>query len=137
MLNLSNVFYHFQGSSTSSSGPKLTPQERLKRKMQAALSRQLKADKEAEKVRQEKQDQERHAREESLRELTIKYRRRYFDSSYIASYRPDHHCLVFFRDRERRHRELGRTPSPSSESGRSTASLSPDGLGRGRSKSPF
>jgi len=59
-----------------SSGVKLTPREKMKRKMQAALTRHLKADKEAEKARQEKLDQERMEREETLRELTIKYRRR-------------------------------------------------------------
>lgn len=47
--------------------------------MQAALNRHLKADLEAEKIRQEKQDQERIEREETLRELSIKYRRRYID----------------------------------------------------------
>lgn len=55
---------------------KLTPKERLRRKMQSALSKTFKADKEAEKQRQEKLVQERMEREESLRELTIKYRRR-------------------------------------------------------------
>lgn len=44
--------------------------------MAAALNRQLKADKEAERARQDKADQERLHREETLRELTIKYRRR-------------------------------------------------------------
>lgn len=44
--------------------------------MQKALNRQLKVDKEAQKSRLERQEQERLEREESLRELSIKYRRR-------------------------------------------------------------
>jgi len=44
--------------------------------MQAALNKQLKADKEVEKSRCERQLQERLLREERLREMSIKYRRR-------------------------------------------------------------
>jgi hypothetical protein len=61
---------------STSSGAKLTPQERLKRRMQAALNKQLRADKEAEKTRIERLEQERMDREETLREMSIKYRRR-------------------------------------------------------------
>lgn len=63
-------------SSAATSTIKLTPQERLKRKMQIALSKQLKADKDAERVRNERLEQERLDREESLREISIKYRRK-------------------------------------------------------------
>jgi hypothetical protein len=44
--------------------------------MQAALNKQLRADKEAEKTRIERLEQERMDREETLREMSIKYRRR-------------------------------------------------------------
>uniref|UniRef100_T1IQN1 Suppressor of white apricot N-terminal domain-containing protein n=1 Tax=Strigamia maritima TaxID=126957 RepID=T1IQN1_STRMM len=54
----------------------LTPQEKLKRKMQAALNRQYKADKKAEQKKIEKLEQERQDREEELREMAIKLRRR-------------------------------------------------------------
>jgi uncharacterized membrane protein (DUF106 family) len=81
------VYFQISGSGSSSLvGVKLTPQERLKRKMQAALNKQLKADKEAEKVRQEKLDQERMEREETLREMSIKYRRRLVLTNVILLY---------------------------------------------------
>ncbi|XP_067011375.1 CLK4-associating serine/arginine rich protein [Anabrus simplex] len=91
---------------------KLTPQERLKKKMQVLLNRQFKADKRAERMRHEKQEQERQDREDELREMAIKLRR---------------------RERERRHRmqdddefeEEEKGSSHSSESYSPSASPSP------------
>lgn len=70
-------------SQTSSST--LTPQERLRRRMQAALNRQYKADKKAELQKLERVEQERQDREDELRSRVMEMRR---------------------RERERRHREL-------------------------------
>jgi len=67
----------YQGiASSSRQESKTNPRERLRKKMQAALNKQLKADKEVEKSRCERQLQERLLREERLREMSIKYRRR-------------------------------------------------------------
>ncbi|KAG7199428.1 hypothetical protein KM043_014056 [Ampulex compressa] len=93
------------GLSTNSGGGhksiKITPQERLKKKMQALLNRQYKADKKAEQLRIEKMEQQRQDREDEIREMSLKLRR---------------------KQRERRHRYEGhssdsrstvsRTPSP-------------------------
>ncbi|XP_061172949.1 CLK4-associating serine/arginine rich protein-like [Saccostrea echinata] len=74
---------------------KLTPQERLKRRMQAALNKQYKADKRADIERQNKMEQERMDREEELRIRTLEMRK---------------------REREKRHRELeGRQNSSDSD----------------------
>ncbi|PNF25018.1 CLK4-associating serine/arginine rich protein [Cryptotermes secundus] len=114
--NMSTGFGN-SGAGTKSQ-PKLTPQERLKKKMQALLNRQYKADKRAERMRHEKQEQERQDREDELREMAIKLRR---------------------RERERRHRMQDdddddddeeydaeeRGSSPSSQSGGSSPSPSP------------
>lgn len=62
----------------------LTPREKLKRKMQAALNKQYKADKRAEREKQDKIQQERWDRAEELRGMAIRLRQ---------------------RERERRHRE--------------------------------
>ncbi|XP_063994017.1 CLK4-associating serine/arginine rich protein-like [Diachasmimorpha longicaudata] len=80
---------------------KITPQERLKKKMQALLNRQYKADKKAEQARIEKMEQQRQDREDEIREMSLKLRR---------------------KQRERRHRyeghssdtrsSLSRSPSP-------------------------
>ncbi|EFN68597.1 Splicing factor, arginine/serine-rich 16 [Camponotus floridanus] len=80
---------------------KITPQERLKKKMQALLNRQYKADKKAEQLRIEKMEQQRQDREDEIREMSLKLRR---------------------KQRERRHRyeghssdtrsSISRTPSP-------------------------
>ncbi|KAJ9586229.1 hypothetical protein L9F63_020138 [Diploptera punctata] len=108
------------GAGTKSQ-PKLTPQERLKKKMQALLNRQYKADKRAERIRHEKQEQERQDREDELREMAIKLRR---------------------RERERRHRmqdddeeyeEEERGSSPSSHSSHSPSSSPPPGSTSSRS----
>uniref|UniRef100_A0A0A9XD10 CLK4-associating serine/arginine rich protein n=3 Tax=Lygus hesperus TaxID=30085 RepID=A0A0A9XD10_LYGHE len=56
--------------------PKLTPQERLKRKMQALINKQYKADKRAEREKREKVEQERIDREDEMREISIKLRKR-------------------------------------------------------------
>ncbi|XP_018571680.1 CLK4-associating serine/arginine rich protein [Anoplophora glabripennis] len=58
---------------TSSS---LTIIERLKRKRQALLNRQFKADKIAEQLKTEREKQEQQTREDELREMAIKLRRR-------------------------------------------------------------
>ncbi|XP_015429065.1 PREDICTED: CLK4-associating serine/arginine rich protein-like isoform X1 [Dufourea novaeangliae] len=93
------------GLSTNSGGGhkslKITPQERLKKKMQALLNKQYKADKKAEQLRIEKMEQQRQDREDEIREMSLKLRR---------------------KQRERRHRYEGhssdshssvsRTPSP-------------------------
>ncbi|XP_066587182.1 CLK4-associating serine/arginine rich protein [Prorops nasuta] len=93
------------GLSTNSGGghksAKITPQERLKKKMQTLLNRQYKADKKAEQLRIEKMEQQRQDREDEIREMSLKLRR---------------------KQRERRHRYEGhssdthssvsRTPSP-------------------------
>lgn len=55
--------------------------------MQAALNKQLKADKEAERSRLERLEQERLEREESLRELSIKYRKRFANDTFFVVYR--------------------------------------------------
>ncbi|KAJ8919513.1 hypothetical protein NQ315_002134 [Exocentrus adspersus] len=60
-------------SKTSSS---LTVIERLKRKRQALLNRQYKADKIAEQLKTEREKQEQQTREDELREMAIKLRRR-------------------------------------------------------------
>ncbi|XP_011062645.1 PREDICTED: CLK4-associating serine/arginine rich protein isoform X1 [Acromyrmex echinatior] len=94
------------GLSTNSGGGhkslKITPQERLKKKMQVLLNRQYKADKKAEQLRIEKMEQQRQDREDEIREMSLKLRR---------------------KQRERRHRyeghssdtrsSMSRTPSPS------------------------
>uniref|UniRef100_A0A224XL85 Putative swap mrna splicing regulator n=1 Tax=Panstrongylus lignarius TaxID=156445 RepID=A0A224XL85_9HEMI len=60
----------------SSGISKMTPQERLKRKMQALLNKQYKADKKAEREKREKVEQERIDREDEMREMSIKLRKR-------------------------------------------------------------
>ncbi|KZS13086.1 Uncharacterized protein APZ42_021810 [Daphnia magna] len=64
------------GTSTGATKNTLTPQERLKRKMQAALNKQYKADKRAEKEKLQKVEQERVNREEEMRELALRLRRK-------------------------------------------------------------
>ncbi|XP_026478182.1 CLK4-associating serine/arginine rich protein-like isoform X2 [Ctenocephalides felis] len=61
---------------TSSGGGILNIQERLKRKMQAQLARTLKADKKAEIERNERVLQQQIERDEEMREMAIKIRRR-------------------------------------------------------------
>ncbi|KAK0085030.1 hypothetical protein PV325_005923 [Microctonus aethiopoides] len=65
------------GEQTSSNkSSKITPQERLKKKMQALLNRQYKADKKAEQARIEKMEQQRQDREDEIREMSLKLRRK-------------------------------------------------------------
>ncbi|GFY68305.1 hypothetical protein TNIN_364851 [Trichonephila inaurata madagascariensis] len=64
------------GKAAPATKTKLTPQERLKRKMQLALKKQYKADKQAQMEKTEKQLQERQDRAEELREMAIKLRQR-------------------------------------------------------------
>lgn len=79
---------------------KLTPQERLKKKMQIALSKQYKADKKAEVMRIEKIEQEKMDREEELRQRAVEMRR---------------------REREKRHREMVEYGSDSDISSRGSS----------------
>ncbi|XP_039293217.1 CLK4-associating serine/arginine rich protein [Nilaparvata lugens] len=78
--NARSVFGNSSGRNkpSTSSAPivKSTPQERLKKKMQALLNRQYKADKRAERERLEKAEQDRLDRAEEMREISIKMRRR-------------------------------------------------------------
>ncbi|XP_063426458.1 CLK4-associating serine/arginine rich protein-like isoform X1 [Mytilus trossulus] len=94
---------------------KVTPQEKLKRKMQAALNRSFKADKKAEVERTIKSEQERLDREEELRIRALEMRR---------------------REREKRHRDRGDSSSDDSRSrSRSPDSVSsPAGSGPKRRK---
>ncbi|XP_054262730.1 CLK4-associating serine/arginine rich protein [Macrosteles quadrilineatus] len=62
--------------SSSNSNSKMSLQERLKKKRQALINRQYKADKKAERLRLEKAEQERQDREDEMREISIKMRRR-------------------------------------------------------------
>uniref|UniRef100_T1I1J4 DRY_EERY domain-containing protein n=1 Tax=Rhodnius prolixus TaxID=13249 RepID=T1I1J4_RHOPR len=70
LKNNSGVKIHTSGIS------KITPQERLKKKMQALLNKQYKADKKAEREKREKVEQERIDREDEMREMSIKLRKR-------------------------------------------------------------
>ncbi|XP_067138242.1 CLK4-associating serine/arginine rich protein isoform X2 [Centruroides vittatus] len=83
------------GKAGPSTKSKLTPQERLKKRMQMALNRQYKADKRAQMEKYEKQQQERQDRAEELREMAIRMRQ---------------------RERERRHRMLESEREPESDS---------------------
>lgn len=80
---------------------KLTPQEKLRRKMQAALGKTFKADKKAEVERTIKSEQERIDREEELRLRALEMRR---------------------REREKRHRDIGDSSSDDSSRSRSPIS---------------
>ncbi|VDN13269.1 unnamed protein product, partial [Dibothriocephalus latus] len=64
---------------SGSSGAKLTPQELLKRRMQAQLNKAFVADKKAEQERQMKLEKERQDREQGLRKLAEKLRQREAD----------------------------------------------------------
>nr|XP_018907826.1 PREDICTED: CLK4-associating serine/arginine rich protein-like [Bemisia tabaci] len=96
-----------------SSSSKLTPQERLKKKMQALLNRQLKADKRAEKERVQKQAKEQLERAVEIREISIKRRR---------------------RERARRHHEYYDSDAKHSDS--SSSSSGSRSRSRSKSKSP-
>jgi predicted nucleic acid-binding protein len=69
---------------------KLTPQERLKKRMQVMLNKQFKSDKVKEREKEQQREQERKEREDDLRELTRVYREKahrgddddWFDSYY-------------------------------------------------------
>ncbi|PNJ11948.1 CLASRP isoform 13, partial [Pongo abelii] len=54
--------------------PKLTPQEKLKLRMQKALNRQFKADKKAAQEKMIQQEHERQEREDELRAMARKIR---------------------------------------------------------------
>ncbi|KAK9721443.1 Alternative splicing regulator [Popillia japonica] len=64
------------GTATKKSNASLSLQERLKRKRQALLNKQFKADKIAEQLKTEREKQEQQNREDELREMAIKLRRR-------------------------------------------------------------
>ncbi|XP_005412542.1 PREDICTED: CLK4-associating serine/arginine rich protein isoform X1 [Chinchilla lanigera] len=62
------------GKETGAAKPKLTPQERLKLRMQKALNRQFKADKKAAQEKMIQQEHERQEREDELRAMARKIR---------------------------------------------------------------
>ncbi|XP_022913306.1 CLK4-associating serine/arginine rich protein [Onthophagus taurus] len=64
------------GTSTKKTPTNLSLQERLRRKRQALLNKQFKADKIAEQLKTEREKQEQQNREDELREMAIKLRRR-------------------------------------------------------------
>ncbi|EFA02634.1 hypothetical protein TcasGA2_TC008355 [Tribolium castaneum] len=68
--------YGNSGSVIKKTGQNLSIQERLKRKRQALLNKQFKADKIAEQLKTEREKQEQQTREHELREMAIKLRRR-------------------------------------------------------------
>ncbi|RZC40432.1 CLK4-associating serine/arginine rich protein, partial [Asbolus verrucosus] len=68
--------YGNSGNVTKKTGQNLSIQERLKRKRQALLNKQFKADKIAEQLKTEREKQEQQHREDELREMAIKLRRR-------------------------------------------------------------
>ncbi|XP_073982212.1 uncharacterized protein isoform X3 [Rhodnius prolixus] len=107
----------------SSGISKITPQERLKKKMQALLNKQYKADKKAEREKREKVEQERIDREDEMREMSIKLRKRermrrheYLaeyerlrsDSSHSRSRSPSWSRSPSPKRHERRHRSRSR-----------------------------
>ncbi|XP_055878569.1 CLK4-associating serine/arginine rich protein-like [Biomphalaria glabrata] len=95
----------------SSTNVRETPQERLKRRMQAQISRQFKADKKAEITKITKQEQERLDREEEIRNLAFEMRRRE---------REKRHREKEEEERERRARRHSRHQSSRSSSGSSS-----------------
>eukprot|EP00058_Branchiostoma_floridae_P003666 XP_002589154.1 hypothetical protein BRAFLDRAFT_84952 [Branchiostoma floridae] len=64
----------------------MTPQERLKRRMQQMLNKQYKADKKAAAKKEEEKEQERLEREEELRDMARKMRRRLAHSWFNRIY---------------------------------------------------
>ncbi|XP_074873879.1 CLK4-associating serine/arginine rich protein isoform X2 [Carettochelys insculpta] len=62
------------GKETGAAKPKLTPQEKLKLRMQKALNRQFKADKKAAQEKMMQQEHERQEREDELRAMARKIR---------------------------------------------------------------
>ncbi|XP_047507943.1 CLK4-associating serine/arginine rich protein isoform X2 [Pieris napi] len=103
-------------SSKGTSREALTMKERLKRKMQAQLSRQLRADKRLEAERLERESRRQARRDEEMRELAIKLRR---------------------KQREMRHQQSRRSSEDDSERSRSESSprKSPSPKERSKSKS--
>jgi arginine/serine-rich splicing factor 16 len=76
---------------TSGDKTKLTPQEKLKRRMQLALNKQLKMDKKEEKKKKEVKEQERQERDDDLREVSKRWndRKGYrYSRSRSRSYSP-------------------------------------------------
>ncbi|XP_053679903.1 CLK4-associating serine/arginine rich protein [Anopheles nili] len=64
------------GSSGGTSSKSINPRDRLKRKMQILLNKQYKADKKAENEKVERQIQQQQERDDEMRELALKLRRR-------------------------------------------------------------
>ncbi|BFZ06978.1 hypothetical protein BsWGS_10017 [Bradybaena similaris] len=108
----------FQASSMNS---KKTPQERLKRRMQAQLTRQFKADKKAEITKITKQEQERLDREEEIRTLALEMRRRE---------REKRHREREEEEKERRERRKNRHPDGGSQSGSDDGSILSSSISR-------
>ncbi|KAJ3657944.1 hypothetical protein Zmor_009719 [Zophobas morio] len=106
--------YGNSGIVTKKTGQNLSIQERLKRKRQALLNKQFKADKIAEQLKTEREKQEQQHREDELREMAIKLRR---------------------RQREKRHAYDSNKSSSSSDS-ESSKSKSPPPTVENKPKSP-
>ncbi|XP_026868535.2 CLK4-associating serine/arginine rich protein isoform X2 [Electrophorus electricus] len=122
------------GKETGAAKPKMTPQEKLKLRMQRALNKQSKADKKAAQVKIQQQEHKRQEREGVLRAMARKIR--------MKEKLTDDVCC---RERERREKErdewerqYGRqshSPSPSSKYGRDYSSSRR--RSRSRSRSPY
>lgn len=107
---------------TASKGSTLTPQERLKRRMQLALNRQYKADKRAQLEKINKEEQQRLDREEELRVIAMQMRQRERERRHREREDEDRHDngddRRDDRSRSRRHRSSSRSRSRSSSRSR-------------------
>ena len=80
-------------SSLSGDKAKLTPQEKLKKRMQLALNKQLKIDKKEERKKKEVKEQERQERDDDLREVSKRWKdkkRSRYSRSRSRSYSPEY-----------------------------------------------
>ncbi|XP_028652110.1 CLK4-associating serine/arginine rich protein isoform X1 [Erpetoichthys calabaricus] len=110
------------GKETGAAKPKLTPQEKLKLRMQKALNKQFKADKKAAHEKLQQQEHERQEREDELRAMARKIRMKERERRE--------------KEREEWERQFGRqsrSPSPKYSSREHTASRR---RSRSRSRSP-
>ncbi|CAK1543078.1 unnamed protein product [Leptosia nina] len=102
-------------SSKGTSREALTMKERLKRKMQAQLSRQLRADKRAEAERLERENRRQARRDEEMRELAIKLRRKQREMRHQQS----RHSSDEDSDKSRSSSSARKSPSPAPRKERS------------------
>ena len=80
-------------STLSGDKTKLTPQEKLKKRMQLALNKQLKIDKKEERKKKEVKDQEKQERDDDLREVSKRWKdrkRSRYSRSRSRSYSPEY-----------------------------------------------